>query len=206
MADNKTAVTVGRYTDFAVFDKADFDQKMRAGYSFDQYMIDEKNHGFRIAIGPNQAAKNKFQVYVYHVDGREYYKVNPIPVSWDIRAGRKGNAIGVRFDPLNPYDAVIDKSVNSSGYQVSGQYNDSTKKLAGETPILIAFILSLFSIAVSLTGAGVLLSIASIIILMCSKAESGLRKPAMILAIVGIVLSVISVVVWVVMFFGYIFY
>ena len=117
MADNKTAVTVGRYTDFAVFDKADFDQKMRAGYSFDQYMIDEKNHGFRIAIGPNQAAKNKFQVYVYHVDGREYYKVNPIPVKVAMR--KLGYAAGPLRLPLTEmepeHEALLESCLKKHG-------------------------------------------------------------------------------------------
>ena len=202
MMDNRTAITVGRYTEFTAFDRADFDSKMRDGYSFDQYMIDEKNAGVRIAIGPYQSAKNKFQIYVYNVDGKEYYKSTSIPVSWDIRASRKGNPIGVRYNPMDPYDAVIDKSVNVSGYQVSDSYNDKTKQAAGEVPLLIALILSIMSILFGFLGVGGLLGIVAIIINAVCKKQTSYKKITLILSIVGICISVIIAILFVV-FVGY---
>ncbi len=195
--DNRTAITVGRYTEFTAFDRADFDSKMRAGYSFDQYMIDEKNAGVRIAIGPYQSAKNKFQIYVYNVDGKEYYKSTSIPVSWDIRARRKGNPIGVRYNPNDPYDAVIDKSVNVSGYRVDESYNDSAKQTAYDVPIIVALALSIFSVLTGFFGVGWMLSVAALIVRACYKGDSQLKPVVLILSIIGIVVSVFSVALFI---------
>lgn len=112
----------GVYTDYSVFDRIDFAEKMRNGVTIEEYMEAERNAGFRLAIGPGKSGKNRYVVFSYQVDGSVYYGVLTTAYSFDIRKRLVGRSCLVEYDPLNPSDGRIakeDPGNRGLGYSVA---------------------------------------------------------------------------------------
>lgn len=98
---------IGHFTQYSVWDRNDFAEKMRQGMSFDEYMEAEKKAGLRVAVRPGQGGKNRYVVYEYEVDGRHYYGVHTVAFSADIRHNMIGKECTVEYHPENPSIAQI---------------------------------------------------------------------------------------------------
>lgn len=105
-------VCQGIFTNYEVFDRIDFAEKMRAGVPIAEYMQWEKqqNKGLRIPVAfgrGRSAGKNRYLIYQYMVGGYVYYAAHTTAYSRDIRMGLYGKPCRVLYDPANPFNAKL---------------------------------------------------------------------------------------------------
>lgn len=112
----------GRYTPYYVFDRRDFEEKMREGMPIAAYMEKEKHAGIRVVISPKyQAAKTRFIIFEYMINGSVVYCAHKVSYSIDILKNMMGKPCMVEYDPADPFSARIagnDPIASSNRYSV----------------------------------------------------------------------------------------